>query len=146
MSRGCKTMRSRCRVLFITIVPSPYQRDLFRALAARNDVELSVCYLDKRSPENPWPEKVLRPFERILPGFSVSWGEARMQVNWKMPNISQFDIVVLSSFTSLVGQVLMYGALHRKRWIFWGERLHTNSGDKAAKQEGLAAPLEHASG
>src|SRR4051794_21018041 len=91
------------RVLFITIVPSPYQRDLFAALARREDVDLSVCYMEATSPDSPWPEKSLRPFERILPGFWVPFGDARGHVNWRLPDLSQPNIVVLSSFTSLTG-------------------------------------------
>ena len=34
------------KVVFVTIVPSPYQRDLFGALAAREDIDLSVYYLE----------------------------------------------------------------------------------------------------
>src|SRR5262249_52794494 len=130
----------------ITIVPSPYQRDLFRALGARNDVDLSVCYLARRLPENPWPEKPLYRFESVLPGFSIAWGEARVQVNWRMPDIEPFDVVVLSSFTSAVGQLLMHRGLRGKRWLFWGERLHSNSGLKAIMQEWLAGPIARASG
>ena len=39
-------MKRRHKALFITIVPSPYQRDLFGALAAREDVDLRVCYME----------------------------------------------------------------------------------------------------
>src|SRR5215467_12134078 len=97
-------MKSRHKVLFFTIVPSPYQRDLFGALAGREDIDLSVCYMDSVSPENPWPENSLRPFERIMPGFSVPLGGGRGHVNWGLPNLSEPHVVVLSSFTSLTGQ------------------------------------------
>ena len=60
-------MKRRHKALFFTIVPSPYQRDLFEALAGREDVDLSVCYMEAASPDSPWPEKSLRPFERITP-------------------------------------------------------------------------------
>jgi hypothetical protein len=40
---------SRQRVLFTTVVPSPYQRDLFRELAKREEITLSVCYLEAAS-------------------------------------------------------------------------------------------------
>jgi glycosyltransferase involved in cell wall biosynthesis len=139
-------MKQVYKALFITVVPSPYQRDLFGALAARNDVDLSVCYMHARSPENPWPEKPLRPFERIMPGFCLPLGGARAHVNWGLPNVSEFDVVVLSSFTSLTGQWLTRGRLRRRRWLFWGERLNRNSGLKALVQEGLAAPISRASG
>ena len=110
-------MKARKRVLFVTIVPSPYQRDLFRALAARVDVDLAVDYLEAESPDSPWPKVPLESYERILPGFWVPFGGARWQVNWHLPDVSQFDFVVLSSFTSLTGQWLMQSKLSGRRWL-----------------------------
>src|SRR5262245_58134518 len=112
-------MKVRYKALFITIVPSPYQRDLFGALAARDDVDLSVCYMESSAPDSPWPAKSLRSFERIMPGFWIPLGNARGHVNWGLPDLSEPHITVLSTFTSLTGQWLMRGALHRKRWLFW---------------------------
>ena len=138
-------MRARHKALFVTIVPSPYQRDLFGALAAREDVDLSVYYLNAKSFENPWPEKPLRPFEKIMPGLSPL-GEALAHMNWRLPNVSAADVVVLSGYTSVTAQWLMRGGLRGRRWLFWGERLHCHSGLKALIQQALAAPISHASG
>lgn len=139
-------MERRHKVLFITVVPSPYQRDLFGALHAREDIELSVCYMEGEAPDSPWPEKPLRPFERIMPGFWMPFGGARGHVNWGLPNVADFHIVVLSSFTSLTGQWMMRSALRRKPWLFWGERLRENSGIKESIQRGLASPISRSSG
>jgi len=139
-------MKLRHKVLFITIVPSPYQRDLFGALAMRGDVDLSVHYMEGASPDSPWPEKALRPFERIMPGFWLPFGSARGHVNWGLPNLFESHLVVLSSFTSLTGQWLMRGALRGRRWLFWGERLNRHSGMKGLIQQRLAAPIGRASG
>ena len=139
-------MNSKHKVVFITIVPSPYQRDLFEALAARNDVDLSVYYLEAASPDSPWPEKPLRPFERIMPGFWVPFGGARGHLNWRLPNVSEPHITVVSSFTSLTGQWVMRRALRGRRWLFWGERLRRNSGLKEFMQRRLIAPISDASG
>ena len=144
-SRLCG-MKPKYKVLFITIVPSPYQRDLFGALAARDEVDLSVYYMEAASPDSPWPEKSLRPFERIMPGFWVRFGDARAHVNWGLPDVSEARTVVLSSFTSLTGQWLMRSGLRRKQWLFWGERLHSNFGIKQFIQRGLASPISNASG
>jgi glycosyltransferase involved in cell wall biosynthesis len=139
-------VNSKHKVVFITIVPSPYQRDLFEALAARNDVDLSVYYMEAASPDSPWPEKPLRPFERIMPGFWVSFGGARGHLNWRLPNVSERHITVVSSFTSLTGQYVMRRILRGRRWLFWGERLHRNSGLKEFIQRRLIAPVSDASG
>ena len=55
-------MQRKHKVAFVTIVPSPYQRDLFGALAAREEVDVSVYYLESAAPDSPWPDKDLRPF------------------------------------------------------------------------------------
>ena len=145
-ARGTLTLNLKHKVVFITIVPSPYQRDLFEALAARNDVDLSVYYLEAASPDSPWPEKPLRPFERIMPGFWVPFGGARGHLNWRLPDVSERHITVVSSFTSLTGQWVMRRALRGRRWLFWGERLRRNSGLKEFMQRRLIAPISDASG
>jgi glycosyltransferase involved in cell wall biosynthesis len=141
-----RRMRRKYRALFITIVPSPYQRDLFGALAAHEDVELSVYYMESQSPDSPWPRSELRPFERIMPGFWVPFGSARGHINWGLPDISKADFVVLSSLTSMTGQWLMRRRLAGQRWIFWGERLRNHTGWKGMIQRRLAGPVAQASG
>jgi glycosyltransferase involved in cell wall biosynthesis len=137
--------RPRKKVLLITIVPSPYQRDLVEALAARDDVDLSVCYMEAASPDSPWPAVPLRPFERILPGFWVPFRGARWHFNWRLPVLDTADFVVLSSFSSWTGQWLMRHGVRGKKWLFWGERLNTQPvGWRHAAQNNLTAPLAQA--
>jgi glycosyltransferase involved in cell wall biosynthesis len=138
-------MRHKHKAVFITIVPSPYQRDMVAALAARDDVDLSVCYMEAASPDSPWPEKPLRSFERILPGFWVPFRGARWHFNWRLPNIAAADFVILSSFSSWTGQWLMRHGLRGKKWLFWGERLRTQTGGWRDKvQRELITPLASA--
>ena len=134
------------KVVFVTIVPSPYQRDLFGALAAREDIDLSVYYLESAAPDSPWPEKELRSFERILPGFWVPFGSVRAHVNWQIPDFSKADFVILSSFTSFTGQLLMRHSLRGRRWLFWGERMRPQTGMKQLVQQQLASPIGSAAG
>jgi glycosyltransferase involved in cell wall biosynthesis len=141
-----KRMSRAVRALFITIVPSPYQRDLFKALAARNDIELSVYYMEATSPDSPWPAVPLKPYERILPGFWIQLAGARAHVNWRLPDFEEADVVVLSSFTSLTAQWLMHCGLRKTPWLFWGERLRRQIGWKDVIQRRLIAPLARASG
>ncbi len=144
------------KIAFITVVPSPYQRDLFGAMAARKDLDLSVFYLEADSPDSPWPEKQLRPFEQILPGFWVPFAGARWHFNWQLPDFSGVDFVVLCTFTSWTGQWLMRRRLRkqpsmrsapvlgrsRPPWLFWGERLREQPGGlKALAQRTLTTPL-----
>ncbi len=142
---GRPAMRRKHKVAFVTIVPSPYQRDLFGALAARDEVEMSVYYLEQAAPDSPWPDKELRAFERILPGFWFNVGSMRAHMNWPIPDLSDADVVVLSSFTSVTGQLLMRRLRHQ-RWLFWGERMRPHSGTKGLVQTRLASPIGKASG
>jgi len=114
---------SRPRVLFVTIVPSPYQRDLFCELAKCQEVALSVWYLEAASPDSPWPKTQLETYERVLPGFWIPVFGTRWHINWALPDVASFDFVILSSFTSLTGQWLMRFRLTGQRWLFWGEGL-----------------------
>ncbi len=142
-------MKSRHRVTFITIVPSPYQRELFTALAARDDVELSVNYLEDAWPDSPWPKAPLRlqGFERVMPGLHVPFHGARFHVNWSLPKHNADDFVVLSTFTSWTGQWLMRHNLRANRWLFWGERLRKQpSRWMDFIQRRLIAPLSGATG
>ncbi len=130
------------KAAFVSVVPSPYQRDLFRALAAREEVELSVFYLEAAAPDSPWPEKPLAAFEQILRGSWLPIGKARCHVNWPLPDLRSYDVVVMNTLMSLTGQWLMRTSLRGRRWIFWGERLNRGR----ALHEALAAPLHRAAG
>ena len=130
------------RVAFVSVVPSPYQRDFFRALAARAEVELSVFYLEAAAPDSPWPQKPLAPYEEILRGTWLPLGAARCHVNWPLPRLRDYDVVVMNTLMSLTGQWLMRTSLRGRPWIFWGERL----GRGGALHEALAAPLHRAAG
>jgi hypothetical protein len=143
---GQPRMQHKHKVAFVTIVPSPYQRDLFGALAAREEVDLSVYYLESAEPDSPWPEKALRPFEKILSGFLIPFGNVRAYVNWPLPDLSEADVVVLSSYSSFTGQMLMRGQLRGQRWLFWGERMRPQTTLKHIVQTQLAAPITKATG
>ena len=138
-------MQRKLKVAFVTIVPSPYQRDLFGALAAREELDLNVFYLESAAPDSPWPDKELRSYEKILPGFWFQLGSIRAHVNWPIPDLSDADFVVLSSFTSVTGQLLMR-RLRRQRWLFWGERMRQQTGVKRLIQKQLASPMAGSAG
>jgi glycosyltransferase involved in cell wall biosynthesis len=130
------------RVAFFSVVPSPYQRDLFAALANRPDIELSVFYLEPASPDSPWPEKNLAPYEKILGGFWLPIRSARVHVNWGIPSLDQYDVVVVNTLMSITGQWLMRFKLRGRRWIFMGEKLSPGG---RPWHDRLSAPLHDAS-
>jgi hypothetical protein len=130
---------TKYRLAFITILPSPYQRDLFGALAEREEINLSVYYMEAASPDTPWPEAPLRSYEQIMPGFWASFGCARAHVNWPLPDMSSADFIVLSSYTSLIGQWLMRRQL-RDNAGFSGARSFAGSPTAGEKPKGRCSP------
>ncbi len=131
------------KVAFVSVVPSPYQRDLFRALAARADI--SVHYLESAAPDSPWPERPLAAYESILPGFWLPLGSARVHLNWPLPRFPGVDLVVMNTLMSFTAQALMRGALLKMRWLFWGERLQARR-KRAILHNTLTSPLGRAAG
>jgi glycosyltransferase involved in cell wall biosynthesis len=129
------------RIVFISVVPSPYQRDLFQALASRAEVELEVYYLERTAPDSPWPEKPLAPFEKILPGFWINLRGARVHVNRDLPDPRQFDLLILNTLMSVTAQRMLRSSLRGRPWMFWGEKLAR----KGRWHDWLSAPLHRAS-
>lgn len=130
------------RVAFVSVVPSPYQRDLFGALAARPEVELEVFYMEKAAPDSPWPERALAPHEHLMRGCWFPLGSRRVHVNWPLPDAREYDVLVLNTLMSLTAQRLMRTAVRGRPWLFWGERL----GRGGRLHEWLSAPLHQAAG
>lgn len=128
------------RVAFVSVVPSPYQRDLFRALHERKVIEPHIFYLEAESPDSPWPRRELASYERILPGFWHSLGAARVHFNWSLPAPNDYDAVVLNTLMSITAQRMMRASLKRRPWIFWGEML----GQRKGVHEWLTRPLHRA--
>jgi poly(glycerol-phosphate) alpha-glucosyltransferase len=130
------------RVAFVSVVPSPYQRDLLAAVAARPEVNVRVFYMERVAPDSPWPERPLAAHESYLPGFWFPLGHARVHWNWRLPHPRDYDVIVCNTLMSVTGQWLMRARLPHSRWIFWGEKLGTRSW----KHDRLTAPLRRASG
>ena len=137
---------NRLRVAFFSVVPSPYQRDLFAALAARPEVALEVFYLGASVPDSPWPEAPLRPFEGVLPGHCFSSGPRHIHLNWRLPALKSYDVIVLNTLMSVTAQWLMHGPLRGQRWMFWGEKLHNPTRSTTGLRGLLTAPLQRATG
>lgn len=138
---------SKPRVCFISVVASPYQRDIFAALSQRSEIDLRVFYMEHAAPDSPWPDRALAPYESILPGFWIPLGAARCHLNWRLPSILQYDLLVLNTVMSITAQRLMRSAPRRARWAFWGERFGPRrSGWRGRAHDLLTAPLHQARG
>jgi glycosyltransferase involved in cell wall biosynthesis len=135
------------RLAIISVVPAPYQRDLFGALAERTELELSVFYQSVERIDNPWPESTLRSYEFALPGRRFSYGAKHVFLNWGLPDVRAFDAVILNtSHASPTAQWLMRTQLDEVPWIFWGERLrHQPNPFRRFAHSVLIRPLSEAS-
>ncbi|MDZ8052251.1 MAG: glycosyltransferase family 4 protein [Aulosira sp. ZfuVER01] len=130
------------RATFYSVVPSPYQRDLFYALSQHPEINLNIFYLESACTDSPWPEQPLQPYEHILPGFHFAWGLSRFHINWHLPKISQSDVVVLNGYMSVTAQMLLRLQAEQIPCVFWGEKmLGTSGGLKGKLQQTLAGGL-----
>jgi glycosyltransferase involved in cell wall biosynthesis len=131
------------KVVFYSVIPSPYQRDLFSALAQCPEIDLQVYYLEAGASDSPWTGASLQPYELILPGFSISWDMARFPVNYHLPQLEDVDIVVLNGYQSLTAQWVLHRFADRLPCIFWGEKMVAeSSGVKSKLQSALAQGLQ----
>lgn len=136
------------RVGVLSVVPSPYQRDLFKALSSRPEIALSVFYQERQPHDSPWPDQPLASYEKILPGFYLRVGDVRSHINCSLPSVDEFDLwIVNAALTSLTAQGLMRFGLKGKKWLFWGERLTASTSIwKSWGQDYLATALDGATG
>lgn len=133
------------KVGVLSVVPSPYQRDFFRALAGHPGIDLEVAYLEDAAPDSPWPKKPLEEYETLLPGRTLGRGRVRCHSNSRLPDPHRFDAyIVNTALTALTTQRMFRRLKGHPNWFFWGEVLRTNGGLKGAIQRRLSAPLGRA--
>lgn len=134
---------SKKSAAFLSVAPSPYQRDLFQALA--DHLDLTVFYLETTPSDSPWPVPSLQPYEHVLPGFWVGISPFRFHFNYSLPDFKKYDVVVMNTLVSGTAQRLMRKKLTRLPWIFWGEILRPqSSGMRRCAQSFLSSPLSRA--
>jgi glycosyltransferase involved in cell wall biosynthesis len=142
MNLGMKSLQ-QLNVICYSILPSPYQRDLFLELSNCPEIDLNVYYLEQACADSPWPEKPLEPYEHILPGFHLAWGLSRFHFNWHLPSTSQVDVVLLNGYMNITTQLLLRLQAKKVPCIFWGEKMVGSSqGVKGKLQKYLANALE----
>ncbi len=126
-------------ITFYSILPSPYQIDLFYALSQVPNVKLNVYYLEAAYTIYPWPKKPLYPYEKILPGFNLNWGTSRFHVNWHLPKIEQSDVVVINGYMNLTAQLLLRLQAKQVPCVFWGEKIVGSAGGLKSKLQRILA-------
>ena len=135
------------RLAVFSVVPSSLKSNLFAAMAARTEIDLSVFYQSVDRIDNPWPESMLWSYESALPGRRFSYGAKHVFLNWGLPDVRAFDAVVLNtSHASPTAQWLMRTQLDEVPWIFWGERLRRQPNSlRRLGHSMLTRPLSEAS-
>jgi len=132
------------RVIFYSVLPSPYQRDLFYALNQIPQISLTVFYLESAYWDSPWPQAPLRSYESVLPGFDLRWGNARFHINWHRLPRSEADAIVFNGYTNAIAQSLLRRQSDRVACLFWGEQQSESAqGVKGQLTAWLRAPLQN---
>ena len=113
------------KLLFLTVMPSPYQRQLFQAIYNAGKIELQVFYFTEGAHDREWQRPDLMPFETVLEGRTFSalgpsahWNPGVMQ---KFDRVAP-DLTIISDYSALTAQLVMRKlSAHRHKWVFWGE-------------------------
>lgn len=113
------------RLVFLTVIPSPYQRQLFAAMQASDAMEARVFYFARSEHNRAWHVPDLRPYETVLEGRTVRLGGR--SVHWNPGTLRRLraeaaDLVVVSDYSAPAAQLAMRALA---RWdapfVFWGE-------------------------
>jgi glycosyltransferase involved in cell wall biosynthesis len=107
------------KLLVITYIPSPYQVELFNAIALSGKFKLQVAYL-KASCDAPiaqqWQQPEIRHDHVILGDRPENFQQLEQELN-------SSDLVVFNYYQHLhLGQLMDLCLELNKPWCFWGER------------------------
>lgn len=113
------------RLHFLTVIPSPYQRELFRALNAEESLEVFVDYFAGSASDRKWVPETLPANETVLAGMQFLRGGAAGRFN---PSVLRrlrgvrADLVVVSDYSAPSAQIAMRALSAAGRaWVYWGE-------------------------
>ena len=113
------------RALFLTVMPSPYQRELFHALHSDGRMEIRVLYCAQVAHDRNWSIPALNRYEEILPGKTIGWLGPSAHFNpgiIKVLRNDASDLFVLGDYSAPTTQIAMrYLTWQGKPWVFWGE-------------------------
>ena len=127
--RSSRTQRGRERqdkkVTFLTVIPSPYQRQLFRRIADSASFQIQVFYYAAQAGDRQWNVAELEDFEAILPGTTIRPLGSAAYFNPSVVRAlaqSRSDVVVVSDYSIPTAQMAMRHLIGRRTpWVFWGE-------------------------
>ena len=144
-------MIAKKKITFLTVIPSPYQRQLFHRMAQSASFGIQVFYYAARAGDRHWDAAELDDYETILPGTTLQPLGGAAHVN---PSIvrelarSRGDVVVVSDYSVPTAQIAMRYLISRDvRWVFWGEAPGLNQRGPIGNwiRQRLQSPLRSAS-
>jgi glycosyltransferase involved in cell wall biosynthesis len=113
------------KVSFLTVMPSPYVRDLFHAMHRDGRIVPRVFYMEMSAPDTHWGAVQIPDYATVLSGFWLSFLGGRVHVNRgavRAIAAETPDIVVVGGYAGLTNQVVMRWLRRRHiPWVFWGE-------------------------
>lgn len=102
------------KVLFTTSLPSPYQVELFDALAADGSFDITVLYSMRMHKSRSWKESTLNHAHHFLGEESIEEERRLFQAQ---------NIVVLSGYQPMrLRHLIKDYSDNGGRWAFWGEK------------------------
>jgi glycosyltransferase involved in cell wall biosynthesis len=127
----------RCRLAWLTNVPSGDQIDLLRALAERPELDLTVIYCSALSVKGVIDCVEPRGRGRALKGRTLPGPGGRLFFNPSIvPHLlkTSYDLVIVGSYIHPTMQLAMLvRALQKRPWVLFGERPGLNNGSWWAK-------------
>lgn len=118
-------MSIRKKVTFLTVIPSPYQQQLFRRIADSASFQIRVFYCAATAIDRHWHETDLADFETVLPGTTLRRLGGAAHINPSAAcdiAMSGGDLVVVSDYSVPTAQIVMRSLTRRRvPWVFWGE-------------------------
>lgn len=134
----------KLRVGVLTNIPSPYQVELFDAIARRGEIDLKVWYCAAQDTRRMWGGRRLAHAHRIGGGWRIKtprehWyidpRPAVELVRWKP------DVAVLQGYAIPAIQLGMWCAtLTAVPWVYWGEAV-ASGGNAFVRRTGRNAAL-----
>ncbi len=113
------------RILFMTVIPSPYQRQLFDRLSKAQAFDVKVLYYAIGAHDRQWEHPKLSDFEVVMPGTQFRWlgGTAYCNLGvMRWVSEAKPELVVVSDYSAPTAQIVMRALGARGLpWVFWGE-------------------------
>lgn len=120
-----EAVTKKIRICFYTVMPSPYQRELFREIASDENFELLVLYYVSKTQDREWDDICLEVYERVMSGVTLHF--LGPSAHWNPDALSHMlafkpDVVVVSDYSSLTAQFVMR-CMGKKGipFVYWGE-------------------------